>query len=67
MAFPKYKGWLLKRPDGWEDRGEVESTYIPEKKIYRQACCNRCMSAARVGMENGVAFLYCPKCLVKTK
>lgn len=55
---------LLSRRDGWQDRGKLEPTY-PGGDIERTIVHAYCYTRLRIGLEDGIPFCYCPRCLVK--
>ena len=62
MSFPERNWFGI--PKGRQDRGEVESIYLG-KGVFQTRCCRDCKSNARIGRENNLPFVFCPKCLVK--
>jgi len=61
MAFPKRILWI---PIGWSNRGNVEGTYV-SYGVEKCTIHSLCKTRAKIGLEKGGLFLYCPKCLVK--
>ncbi len=68
MPFPRYiKGWFSKKPDGWEDLGEVRPVgKVIDGKLYSEADRHSvCYSQLRVGCEKSKLFRFCPMCMVR--
>ena len=68
--FPNYKnGIFFKKPNGWEDLGEVETKIIRlsnDKQLEEiEEVHTFCNTKAKIGRENGELFKFCPRCLVK--
>lgn len=61
MPFPKT---ILGIAVGWNKRGRVSEESIRKNRIQYDAC-SFCYTRLHIGRESGVAFLYCPKCLIK--
>lgn len=68
MSFPNYKkNWLgIRKPDGWQDLGRVES-FIDDPKIpfLYSLTHNMCKKKINVGKDHDGIFRFCPLCLVK--
>ena len=59
-GFPKKILWFF---IGWKDLGKRKN-WIKDEKEYitlHEFCKNR----ARIGIENGEIFIYCPVCKIK--
>jgi len=56
--FPKMKGWIFKRPDGWKKIKDMRKDKTDIHLFCKTWLC--------VGKEGGTMFKYCPKCLVIT-
>lgn len=63
VGFPHYKGFIFKRPYGWEDRGEMES--FEKDREWYYPIHDLCKGVAHIGIEEFKTFRFCPKCLVK--
>jgi hypothetical protein len=63
--FPHYKKfpWFFLK-DGWKDLGEIEGIY-KSKGVSVYETHSFCRSNAHVGIEDGVYFKFCPRCMVK--
>ena len=67
MSFPhraRFFGLPLCR-DGWQDRGRLEPTYLKDGEIVGTLVHAYCHTRLRIGIENGLPFRYCPRCLLK--
>lgn len=53
-------------PVGWEDRGNVNANYIGND-TYQYLSCDFCKTKARIGLEDGERFLFCPTCDIKLR
>ena len=62
-GFPKT---ILGIEIGWKERGRVGGDY-KGSGMYSYTTHKLCSTIARIGLEDGRAFLYCPKCLIKLK
>jgi hypothetical protein len=71
--FPNYKRkfLFLKTEDGWKDLGKIRDKYEYDyeaksgfKVTKAHVLCN---TSLHIGKEDGNVFLFCPRCMIKTR
>ena len=60
-GFPKK---ILGIAIGWSDRGGVDGTYVADG-VSNYIVHKFCNTRARIGLEKGVSFKFCSKCMIK--
>lgn len=60
MGFPDKFLWFTR---GWRDLGQVEGT--TEGKYIIFSSHKFCLTKCHIGRENGIVFMFCPRCLMK--
>lgn len=58
---------VLSVPIGWEDRGVMNFVYKKDDKTTYKEIHTYCGSTLHVGIENEIAFKFCPMCFIKMK
>lgn len=61
MSFPKT---ILGIAIGWKKRGKVSGVYV-SYGIEKCSCCTVCKRRLNIGIQKGVVFLYCSRCLIR--